>query len=90
MNENFEKCVNAFNNSSLKCLPREEQKKRLGYEAKEEYAVFIEENTGAVVFFNTKNGNVAFEIASEELPFEVIENIYRMAEFYNIEKPGGK
>ena len=58
---------------------KEEQKEVLGYEAKKEYVVFIEENTRAAVFINKNNGNVAFEIASEELPFEVIEEIYNLA-----------
>ena len=61
---------------------KEEQKEVLGYEAKEEYIVFIEENTRAAVFINKNNGNVAFEIASEELPFEVIEKIYNLAKKY--------
>ena len=61
---------------------KEEQKEVLGYEAKEEYIVFIEENTRAAVFINKNNGNVAFEIASEELPFEVIEEIYNLAKKY--------
>ena len=61
---------------------KEEQKEVLGYEAKEEYEVFIEENTRAAVFINKDNGNVAFEIASEELPFEVIEEIYNLAKKY--------
>lgn len=61
---------------------REEQKKRLGYEAKDEYVVFIEESTGVAVFINKDNGNVAFEIASEELPFEAIEEIYILSKRY--------
>ena len=61
---------------------KEEQKEVLGYEAKEEYIVFIEENTRAAVFINKNNGNVAFEIASEELPFEIIEEIYNLAKKY--------
>ena len=61
---------------------KEEQKEVLGYEAKTEYEVFIEENTRAIVFINKNNGNVAFEIASEELPFEVIEEIYNLAKKY--------
>ena len=61
---------------------KEEQKEVLGYEAKSEYAVFIEENTRAAVFINKNNGNVAFEIASEELSFEIIEEIYNLAKKY--------
>ena len=61
---------------------KEEQKEILGYEAKTEYKVFIEENTRATIFINKDNGNVAFEIASEELPFEVIEEIYNLAKKY--------
>ena len=61
---------------------KEEQKEVLGYEAKEEYRDFIEENTRAAVFINKNNGNVAFEIASEELPFEIIEEIYNLAKKY--------
>lgn len=61
---------------------KEEQKEVLGYEAKDEYVVFIEEDTRAAVFINRNTGNVAFEIASEELPFEVIEEIYNLAKKY--------
>ena len=61
---------------------KEEQKERLGYEAKSKYDVYVEENTGVAVFINKDNGNVAFEIASEELPFKVLEEIYNIAKKY--------
>ena len=66
----------------LKELSKEKQKEVLGYEAKSEYKVFIEENSKSAVFINKDNGNVAFEIASEELPFEVVEEIYNLAKKY--------
>ena len=62
---------------------KEEQKERLGYEAKPYYDVYIEEKTKAAIFINKENGNIAFEIASEELPLEVIEEIHNIAKNYS-------
>lgn len=66
----------------LKELAKEKQKEVLGYEVRAEYEVFIEENNRAAVFINKDNGNVSFEIRSEELPFEVIEEIYNLSKKY--------
>ena len=65
----------------LKELSKEKQKEILGYEAASEYKVYMADE-GYAVFININNGNVAFEIASEELPFEVIEEIYNLAKKY--------
>ena len=65
----------------LKELSKEKQKEILGYEAAPEYKVYMADE-GYAIFINKNNGNVAFEIASEELPFEVIEEIYNLAKKY--------